>query len=111
MPLYEYHCDRCTLQQPERRPVEMRDDKAECWVCGGTLGRVFTPTAHIFVDEHFRHLQSDFLPDREDKKGWEARGTREWDSQRHEQKGPELKPFLEAELLREKREKVTLSGA
>jgi len=73
MPHYLYECKSCSVIRDARRPVDLRDEELACLECDGPMERVFTPTAMILTPEHFRHMQSDFLPDREDKKGWENR--------------------------------------
>jgi putative FmdB family regulatory protein len=105
MPLYEYECNECGLRAEQRRSVEGRD--RPYW-CNGKTGcqegqwvRVFTPTANIVIGEHFRHLQSDFLPAPGDTEAWEARGNA---SQAHTAKkddGREFEEFVRRDMARQ----------
>src|SRR5882724_7141605 len=69
MPIYTYQCESCGLTQDIRVSVKARDRVWSCG-CGGEARRVFTPTANIFVHDHFRVLQSDLLPEKGNK-AWE----------------------------------------
>lgn len=99
MPLYEYECQFLPCQKTFEafRKVEDRDIAA-CPGCGVNALRKFTPTALVFVHEHFRHLQSAFLPDKEDKVGWENRGNCSF-SHAPKPEGPTLKEHLERDLI------------
>ena len=72
MPTYEYECLACFERYDAVRPVDSRH-KAWCPKCGEVSGKVFTPTANVFIAEHFRHDQSQFLPPADDTAAWEAR--------------------------------------
>lgn len=96
MPLYEYRCNRCGRMADQRRAVDQRDEERECGSCWyGVMERRFSLPLLIEVPEHFRHLQSQFLPAKEDKQGWEGLATRADLSQMH---GPKPEPSLSAHL-------------
>jgi putative FmdB family regulatory protein len=77
MPNYEYKCDICAGIETQRRAVDDRDEAN--WVCSNCgmrgLERIFTVTANIITPEHFRHMQSDFLPRAGDAAAWEHQGS------------------------------------
>ena len=75
MPIYTYKCFHCGLLSERRQSVGERNRPIPC-ECGQPAGRIFEPRSiQIQTPEHFRHLQSDFLPDAGDTAGWEARQT------------------------------------
>jgi len=73
MPYFVYECRLCSVIRNVRRPVDQRDEELECLECDGPMERVFTPTANLQIPEHFKHLQSQFLPPKGDK-AWEYLG-------------------------------------
>lgn len=100
MPTYRYRCDGCGVTGDlQMVRSEARDDPWPCTRCDtGTLQRIFTPTANIFVHAHFRVLQSDVLPDKSDHAAWEARSSNS-QYRPSEPKKPSLKDHLEQEFL------------
>ena len=74
MPVYAYQCVwmLCRCRFDAARRVAERDG-VHCPKCGAEADRVFTPTANIHIGEHFRHLQSDFMPPKGDP-SWEYLG-------------------------------------
>ena len=98
MPTYTYQCHLCEEPWDEQRPVVRRDEENACTWCGlGTVRRVFTPTATVLVPEHFRHDQSQFMPQAWDTAAWEARGR---DDQQHApaRTGEDFEEHLERDL-------------
>ena len=100
MPLYTYRCERCKWEFDYRTSVGFRDTAQLCRTCNEGLAlRVFTPTANIVTPEHFRYLQSDFLPQAGDTAAWESRAK---DSQAHvgpkRDWGREYQEFVERDL-------------
>jgi hypothetical protein len=77
LPIYKYLCCACNEYVDQRRSVDDRDaeHRHDCETFGNKLWRIFTPTANIVTPEHFRHLQSDFLPAAGDTEAWAARGN------------------------------------
>jgi hypothetical protein len=60
----------------------------------------FTPTPNISVPEHFRHMQSDFLPRADDTAAWEHRGS---SSAYHSmpEKQPNFEEFVRRDLAQQ----------
>jgi zinc ribbon protein len=67
MPTFLYTCDVCGKEAEKFRRSEFRNLVWFCPECNvGLMHRKFVPTANIHVHEHFRHLQSDFVPEKGD---------------------------------------------
>lgn len=103
MPLYEYECDRCQHTFEHRIAVGLRNTVLVCRACAeGLAKRKFTPTANIITPEHFRHLQSEFLPQAGDTAAWEHRAK---DSQYHvggkRDDGKEFEEFVRRDMARQ----------
>jgi putative FmdB family regulatory protein len=92
MPRYDYVCHHCGANFEARQSVEARD-AAPCPACVHLARRRFLPTPYIQVPDHFKVMQSDFLPDPSDTAAWEARQRGD---QRHAPRQPRVKEAFEA---------------
>lgn len=108
MPRYDYECS-CGAVFERRQPVAERATAA-CHLCGAPAPKRFSLPLLIEVPEHFRHLQSQFLPEKGSEK-WADLATKADISQYHSpREGPSLKDHLSEEFGLTRERIVTSSG-
>ena len=102
MPKYLYRCGTCGREIEMWRPVDLRNLVRFCpEPCDGLVKRVFTPTANIMVQEHFRHNQRDFVPEKGDPKWDDLVPVSEVKERQSREVQDGFKKALEQEFLHE----------